>query len=130
VPKLTFPGGLLVGDSAGLFISMKLKGIHAAMKSGMLAAEAIFASMVKDDFSEKALEAYPNALRESAIGRELYLSRNFHQAFQRGLWIALMKAGFQYVLGGRILKPRLETKPDHTHLKTVSVLYGKEVLTD
>ena len=130
VPKLTFPGGLLIGDCASLFISMKLKGIHTAMKSGMLAAETIFASMVKDDFSEKALEAYPNALLDSSVGRELYLSRNFHQAFQKGLWIALVKAGLQFVLGGRILKARIETTPDHTHLKSVSALYGKETLTD
>jgi len=81
----------------------------------MLAAETIFAAMVKEDFSEKAFETYPTALRESSVGRELYLSRNFHQAFQKGLWIALMKAGFQYVLGGRILKARLEATPDHTH---------------
>jgi len=59
VPKLTFPGGLLIGDCASLFIGMKLKGIHAAMKSGMLAAETIFAAMVKEDFSEKAFETYP-----------------------------------------------------------------------
>ena len=130
VPKLTFPGGLLIGDSASLFISMKLKGIHAAMKSGMLAAETIFASMVKDDFSEKALEAYPKALLESSVGRELYLSRNFHQAFQKGLWVALVKAGLQFVLGGRIWKAKLETGPDHTHLKSVSALYGKESLAD
>jgi len=130
VPKLTFPGGMLVGDSASLFISLKLKGIHCAMKSGMLAAETIFRSLVKGDFSEEQLSSYREALSESYVGNELYRSRNFHQAFQKGLWAALVIAGFQYVLGGRIFKARLATKADFTHLKRVADVYGKESPTD
>ena len=130
VPKLTFPGGMLVGDSASLFISQKIKGIHSAMKSGMLAAETIFQGLLEEDFSEGRLSAYREALVQSSVGDELYKARNFHQAFQKGLWIAMVKAGLQYVLGGRILKARLTTEPDCTHLKSVVEVYGKAAPSD
>ena len=126
VPKLTFPGGLLIGDSASLFVSQKIKGIHVAMKSGMLAAETVFEALLKKDFSEGQLDAYRKALSESHAGRELYKVRNFHQGFQKGLWLGLIKAGFQYVLGGRILKARLFATPDFTHLKHVVDVYDKD----
>ncbi|MFW6147074.1 MAG: 4Fe-4S dicluster domain-containing protein [Thermodesulfobacteriota bacterium] len=130
VPKLYFDGGLLVGDSASLFISQKIKGIHVAMKSGMLAAETILDSFLSGDFSAAKLESYQNKLMDSYIGKELYKVRNFHQAFQSGLWIALVKAGFQYILGGRILKGRLSTEPDYVHQKTVAEYYGTDSPTD
>ena len=130
IPKLAFDGGVIVGDSANLFISQKIKGIHVAMKSGMLAAETILESLLKNDFSGDQLTNYETELYKSYVGRELYRSRNFHQAFQSGLWMAMIKAGFQYVLGGRILASRLETQPDHAHLKTVAEVYGTESPTD
>jgi electron-transferring-flavoprotein dehydrogenase len=77
VPKLVFPGGMLVGDAASLFISMKLKGIHAAMKSGMLAAECIFEGLLKG-ISLKSNCQSTWALEDSYIGSELPKSRNFH----------------------------------------------------
>jgi electron-transferring-flavoprotein dehydrogenase len=126
VPKLTFPGGLIIGDSASLFVSQKIKGIHAAMKSGMLAAETVFEGLLSNDFSEAQLDRYRDALTESYVGEELRKVRNFHQAFQKGLWIALIKAGFQYLLGGRILKDRLPASPDFAHLKRVADVYGKD----
>jgi len=124
VPKLAFDGGLIVGDSASLFISQKIKGIHVAMKSGMLAAETILDSLMKDDYSEEQLENYQNTLLNSYVGKELHKVRNFHQAFQKGLWVALIKAGFQYILGGRILKGRLSTEPDYVHRTKVIDYYG------
>ena len=130
VPKLAFDGGVIVGDSASLFISQKIKGIHIAMKSGMLAAETILDSLLNDDFSAAHLEGYEKALRNSYIGKELYKVRNFHQAFQKGLWVGLMKAGFQYILGGRILKGRLSTEPDFVHRKKVREYHGTESPTD
>ena len=130
VPDLTFEGGLIVGDSASLFISQKIKGIHIAMKSGMLAAETIFQALQKNDFSKEGLKNYPEALYKSYVGKELYKVRNFHQAFQKGLWIALIKAGFQYILGGRILKNRLSTESDFVHLKKVVDVYGTKSPTD
>jgi len=130
VPKLFFNGGLIVGDSANLFISQKIKGIHMAMKSGMLAAETILEALVKSDFSEAGLKEYKTSLYNSFIGKELKKVRNFHQAFQSGLYIALIKAGFQYVLGGRIIKNRVTTEPDYIHLKKVMDVYSTQTPSD
>jgi len=130
IPKIAFDGGVIVGDSASLFISQKIKGIHIAMKSGILAAETIFQALVKGDFSASQLENYEISLYSSYIGKELYKVRNFHQAFQKGLWLGLMKAGFQYILGGRILKARLSAEPDFVHQKKVTDLYGTGSPTD
>ncbi|MFH1351830.1 MAG: electron transfer flavoprotein-ubiquinone oxidoreductase [Pseudomonadota bacterium] len=130
IPKLSFDGGLLIGDSGGLFNGQRIKGIHAAMKSGILAAEAILDALLKDDFSENQFSRYEASIYESYIGKELYKARNFHQAFRKGLWVGLMKAGFQYVLGGRILKERLPAEPDFTHLKKVHDLYGTDSPTE
>jgi electron-transferring-flavoprotein dehydrogenase len=130
IPRLVFEGGLLVGDSANLFISQKLKGLHPAMKSGMLAAEAIFEAMLNDDFSESRLATYQTALYDSDVGTEIYKARNFHQLFQKGLWSALFRGGIQYFLGGRILKARLGTKPDFEHMKKVTDVYGTDSPSD
>jgi electron-transferring-flavoprotein dehydrogenase len=128
VPKLVFPGGMLVGDAASLFISMKLKGIHAAMKSGMLAAECIFEGLLKGDFSEEQLSKYMGALRDSYIGSELLKSRNFHQGFERGLIAGLIKGGLYWLLGGRILRERVPTTPDFVHLKASKKSTGAKLL--
>jgi electron-transferring-flavoprotein dehydrogenase len=130
IPKLTFEGGLLVGDSASLFVSQKIKGIHVVMKSGMLAAEAIFEALLKDDFSENQLNSYETSLYGSYVGKEIYKVRNFHQAFQKGLWSGIFKGGLQYLLGGRILKGRLPAEADFTHLETVVDRYGTGSPTD
>ena len=130
IPKIAFDGGVIIGDSASLFISQKIKGIHIAMKSGMLAAETILDALLKNDFSSAQLERYQASLYKSYIGKELYKIRNFHQAFQRGLWIGLIKTGFQYILGGRILKGRLPTEPDFVHQKKIIDFYGTTSPTD
>ncbi len=130
IPKLTFEGGLLVGDSASLFTHQKIKGIHIAMKSGMLAAETIFEALLKDDFSEAQLEKYQVSLLGSSVGKELYKARNWHQAFQKGMWWFFVKGGLQYCLGGRILKARLGAEADFTHLKTVTEAYGTDCPSD
>ena len=120
IPRLYFDGGLLVGDSGNLFISQKIKGIHVAMKSGMLAAETIFQALAKNDFSVNRLRKYETAFFESDAGKALYKSRNFHQLFKKGLYSAIFWGGVQYLLGGRIIKPRLYTKPDYSLMKTAS----------
>jgi electron-transferring-flavoprotein dehydrogenase len=130
IPRIAFNGGVIVGDSASLFISQKIKGIHIAVKSGMLAAETILEALLKRDFSATQLKNYQTSLHESYVGKELYRVRNFHQAFQRGLWVGLVKAGFQYILGGRILKERLSAKPDFIHQKKVIDFYSTDSPTD
>src|SRR3712207_3888135 len=81
MPKLSMPGALLVGDSAGLVDTVSLKGVHHAIRSGMLAAETIYASLKagSSDFT-----AYEDAVERSSIGRELYQVRNVRQPFSRG----------------------------------------------
>ena len=97
IPKLTFPGGAIVGCSAGFLNAVKIKGSHTAMKSGMLAAEAIFphlaeAAKVAEETGDSAVEyepieipAYETALRSSWIADELKIIRNTHAAFHKGL---------------------------------------------
>jgi len=96
------------------------------MKSGMLAAEAILAALLKDDFSIAGFQGYETSIYDSYIGKELYKVRNFHQAFQKGLWSGLIKSGMQYMLGGRILKNRLDSEPDFDHLEKVGAFYGMD----
>ena len=130
VPKVSFNGGMLIGDSACLFNGMKIKGIHYAMKSGMLAAETIFEGLLNNDFSESQLEKYRTALSESYIAKDLSKVRNFHQSFEGGLWTGMFRVGIQYVLGGRDWSARLDAKPDFSHLKKVVDAYGSASPTD
>jgi electron-transferring-flavoprotein dehydrogenase len=81
MPKLTMPGALLVGDSAGMVDTVALKGVHHSVLSGKLAAEAIYAALRRRDTS---FESYEKAVDASAIGRELYAVRNTRQPFQKG----------------------------------------------
>ncbi|MFC1862666.1 4Fe-4S dicluster domain-containing protein [Thermodesulfobacteriota bacterium] len=130
VPKTTFDGGMIVGDSANLFNSLKIKGVNLAMRSGMLAAETIFDGFLKGDLSEAQLENYKTALANSDEINGLYKVRNFHQAMEKGLIKGMMLAGIQYVLGGAFLTQRLESIADHLHLKSVAKLYGTDSPSD
>ncbi|HET6961742.1 MAG TPA: NAD(P)/FAD-dependent oxidoreductase, partial [Terriglobia bacterium] len=85
MPRSYFDGGLLIGDSASLLNSQRLKGIHLAMKSGMLAAETLLGALLTDDFSERSLSTYEDKLLASWAGKEVYGVRNFHQGFEHGL---------------------------------------------
>jgi len=130
MPEPVFDGGLLVGDAACLFNGMKIKGIHYAMKSGMLAAETIMDCLIHDDFSINRLKKYKSLLENSYIYKELRQVRNFHQAFQKGFWPGMIKVGFQFLLGGRILKDRLPAGPDFEHMKKIHNYYGTENPSD
>jgi electron-transferring-flavoprotein dehydrogenase len=81
MPKLSMPGALLVGDSAGLVDTVALKGVHHAIMSGKLAGEAIYKALKS---GESSLEPYEQAIEESQVGRELYTVRNTRQPFQKG----------------------------------------------
>ncbi|WP_291299274.1 electron transfer flavoprotein-ubiquinone oxidoreductase [Elioraea sp.] len=102
IPRLVFPGGALIGCGAGFLNVPKIKGTHTAMKSGMLAAEAVVAALGADD-RPATLEAYPRALEASWVWPELKASRNIRPAFARwGLWGGLAYSGLDtYVLRGR-----------------------------
>ncbi|MBN2124364.1 MAG: electron transfer flavoprotein-ubiquinone oxidoreductase [Deltaproteobacteria bacterium] len=130
IPKMVFEGGVLIGDSAGLFNAMKIKGVHCAMKSGMLAAETIFQGLLTQDFSSARLGEYEKAVFDSYIGKELYKVRNFHQSFEGGLWGGMFRVGIQYLLGGRDWSSHLSAEPDFTHLKKVADYYGTDSPSD
>ncbi|MBI4482249.1 MAG: electron transfer flavoprotein-ubiquinone oxidoreductase [Acidobacteria bacterium] len=125
VPQLVVDGAALIGDSAGFLNPQRLKGIHLAMKSGMLAAEAFFEALERKDVSRQQMEGYPRRVRESWIQRELYRSRNFHQGFKYGLWGALLNAGLMQVTGGRGfgLFHRLHEEPGFARMRKVEEYY-------
>jgi electron-transferring-flavoprotein dehydrogenase len=100
MPKLYADGVLLVGDCASFLNGQRIKGIHTAMKSGMLAAETIIMAFDHEDFSSKILKNYAEKVRMSWIYDELYPVRNFHASFQRGRWSALVNGGLQFMTGG------------------------------
>jgi electron-transferring-flavoprotein dehydrogenase len=101
MPKLHGDGFLIAGDSGGFLNGQRLKGIHLAMKSGMLAAETIFEALRAGEATADRLAAYAGKVRESWIEEELFETRNFHQAFERGLIGGLLQAGLGLATGGR-----------------------------
>jgi electron-transferring-flavoprotein dehydrogenase len=116
LPKLTFPGGLLIGDTAGFLNVPKIKGTHTAMKSGMLAAEAIAEGTI--DFGSE-VSAYSEKLKNSWVWSELKKVRNIRPGFHWGMWIGLINAGLETVLCG--LTPwTLKNHADHSQLKKAS----------
>ncbi|HET6203431.1 MAG TPA: electron transfer flavoprotein-ubiquinone oxidoreductase [Planctomycetota bacterium] len=117
MPRLYGDGFVLVGDAAGFLNARRLKGIHLAIKSGMLAAEAIVEALGAEDFSASRLRRYEALFEASWARAELWSCRNFRQAFSRGLWPGLLRAGLQLLLGGRILRARLPSKIDPAHYR-------------
>ncbi len=116
LPKLTFPGGLLIGDTAGFLNVPKIKGTHTAMKSGMLAAEAIAEGAI--DFGSE-VSTYSGKLKNSWVWSELKKVRNIRPGFHRGMWIGLINAAFETVTCG--LAPwTLKNHADHSQLKKAS----------
>ncbi len=118
-PRPCFNGGLLVGDSAGYMNTMRLKGIHLAIKSGMLAAETIFEGLVKDDLSETQLATFESRVERSWIREEMWAVRNFHQAMAGNLWTGMFRSGFAMLMGGRdpFGGDRLMNQPGHQHMR-------------
>lgn len=118
IPKLTFPGGALIGCTAGFMNVPKIKGTHTAMKSGMLAAEAVFGLIKQESSNDSSLEAfgYEQALKSSWVWPELYRVRNIRPAFRWGLWPALVYSAIDsYLLRGRA-PWTFHHEPDHKSL--------------
>jgi electron-transferring-flavoprotein dehydrogenase len=97
LPKLVFPGGALIGDDAGFLNASRIKGSHAAIKSGMLAAEAAFAALSSDN-PPAELSAYPEAFRSSWLHEELHKARNFKPWMSKGLYTGTLMVGIDQVL--------------------------------
>ena len=115
LPKLTFPGGLLIGDTAGFLNVPKIKGNHTAMKSGIIAAESLIAYFSSDK-DEPEVSAYPENFKKSWVYKELHKVRNIRPGFHKGLWFGLIHAAFQ-TFGGWLLPYTLKNHADHKQLK-------------
>jgi electron-transferring-flavoprotein dehydrogenase len=109
LPKLTFPGGLLIGDTAGFLNVPKIKGNHCAMKTGMIAAEAVAEAELKDGIE---LTSYTDKFKSSWVHKELYKVRNIRPGFHKGFWFGFFHAAFQ-TLGGWMLPYTLKNHADH-----------------
>ncbi|UCC44285.1 MAG: electron transfer flavoprotein-ubiquinone oxidoreductase [Candidatus Zixiibacteriota bacterium] len=116
VPKLFSDGLMLCGDSAGLLNARRLKGIHLAIKSGILAAETLVDCLKTDDFSVDMLARYSQKFEQSWARQELHGARNFHAAFKGGLWTGMFHAGLQTVTRGGGLFNRRVNKADHEEM--------------
>jgi electron-transferring-flavoprotein dehydrogenase len=117
LPKTVFPGGALVGCEAGYLNVSRIKGSHAAIKTGMLAAEAAF-DAVQAGRQHDELTAYPAAFEKSWLHAELKKARNFKAWFKKGLGIATFMNGIeQWLLQGHIPWTLRRNKPDHLYLK-------------
>jgi electron-transferring-flavoprotein dehydrogenase len=116
IPKLVFPGGLLIGCAAGFLNVAKIKGIHNAMKSGMVAAESVFAGL---DQQETECGSYPKNLKSSWVEKDLYSVRNIHPAMQWGLWPGLLYSAVDtYIFRGNAPWTLHHKQPDNESLKT------------
>jgi electron-transferring-flavoprotein dehydrogenase len=122
LPPLAGDGWMIVGDSAGFLNSQRLKGIHLAIKSGMLAAETAFSAMLSGDFSAEKLQQYPTSVEASWIRDELYQVRNFHQGFENGLLPGLFHTFLQQLTGGRGLHKIYPAHAGHTRMKHLDEL--------
>lgn len=122
LPKLYGDGFLLVGDAAGFMNTQRLKGIHLAMKSGALAAETAYAALVKGRPTAAALADYPRRFEATWAYEELWRTRNFRQAFQKGFVYGFLRAGLDVVTGGRVPGKLGNESDHHRYRKTGSAI--------
>ncbi|MFN9775964.1 MAG: electron transfer flavoprotein-ubiquinone oxidoreductase [Burkholderiales bacterium] len=120
LPKTVFPGGALIGCDAGFLNASRIKGSHAAIKTGMLAAEAAFEAIAAGRSADE-LSAYPQAFRSSWLFDELWQARNFKQWMGKGLYTGTIMVGIeQVVLGGKFPWTLHHRHADHECLKPAS----------
>jgi len=126
VPPLAGDGWMITGDSAGLLNSQRLKGIHLAIKSGMLAAETAFDAMLSADSSAASLAKYQLKVERSWIKDELWEVRNFHQGFEHGFLRGMMHTALQQLTGGMGVRDRYPATPGHLHMKHLDAVPEKD----
>ncbi|HEY6126622.1 MAG TPA: electron transfer flavoprotein-ubiquinone oxidoreductase [Candidatus Acidoferrum sp.] len=117
VPRNTVDGALIIGDSASFLDSQRLKGIHLAMKSGMLAAETIFEALKTGDTTAKTLGKFQQRIEQSYIHHEMWRVRNFHQSFQHGMFRGFLHTALQQITGGRGLIDPMRADAGYKHYK-------------
>jgi len=122
MPRNYLDGGLIVGDSGSFLDAQRLKGVHLAIKSGMLAAETIFEALRVGDTSATTLQLYKDKIDHSYIKAELWKVRNFHQAFHNGLRKGFFYSGLQELTGGRGLIDPMRT---HAGYQNYNQIHGR-----
>ena len=127
MPRLAVDGALIVGDSASMLNIQRLKGVHTATKSGMLAAETILAAVDSDDYSAETLGAYQQKIDDSWISKELFAARNFGQALSQKGFSKFITIGSQYLTGGRGLTDPMPIEEDSSSLKKISDVAAADV---
>jgi len=113
MPRNYVDGGIIVGDSGSFLDSQRLKGVHLAMKSGMLAAETIFEALKVGDTSANTLKLYKEKIDQSYIKKEMWKVRNFHQSFHNGLLDGFVLSGLQEFTGGHGIIDPMHAKPGY-----------------
>ena len=116
MPPLGGDGWMILGDAAGFLNSQRLKGIHLAIKSGMLAAETAFDALISGDSSARQLGKFQQKVEASWIKEELYPVRNFHQGFEHGFVSGMLNTGLLMATGGFGLRDRYPAEPGHERM--------------
>ncbi len=124
MPQFYFEGGMIVGDSAGFLNSMRLKGIHMAFKSGMLAGQAAFEALEADEYTALRMRRFDDLVEKSWIKTELWKVRNFHQGFEGGFWSGMIHTGLQMATGGRGVQSRYANEPGHRRMRRLKEYFG------
>ncbi|MBI3050029.1 MAG: electron transfer flavoprotein-ubiquinone oxidoreductase [Acidobacteria bacterium] len=123
IPRPYLDGALIAGDAGGFLNSMRLKGIHLAIRTGMLAAESAFEAIRAGDTTAAGLARYQDKIDRSPVKAELYPVRNVHQAFDYGLFAGLAFAGLTILTRGRWAE-ELRGQAGHERMKTLTWYYG------
>lgn len=116
LPRFVFPGGVLMGDDAGFLNPARIKGSHAAIKTGMMAAESAFIAL-SENRAQDSLETYTQTFEGSWLKKELFRSRNFKPYFRYGLWLGSLFFGMDQKIFNGNVPWTLRNKADHLQLK-------------
>jgi electron-transferring-flavoprotein dehydrogenase len=130
IPRTHASGLLLAGECGGFLNGMRLKGIHLAIKTGMLAAETAFEALLANDVTDAKLQAFESKVAASYVKSELWKVRNFHQGFKHGLLPGLVHSGLQMVTGGRGLIDPMTPSRGYAEIETMEKDRGKGTTRD
>jgi electron-transferring-flavoprotein dehydrogenase len=123
IPRTWMDGALIVGDAAGYLNAFRLKGVHLALKTGMLAAETAFDAVRAGDVSASKLRAFETKVNESDVRKELYAVRNVHQSFGHGLYAGIAYSAVSFVTNGWWIKDPMPSHAGHERIATLEQYY-------
>ena len=123
IPRVYADGVLIAGDAGSFLNSMRLKGIHLAMRTGMLAAESAFEAVRANDVSAARLQSYERRIHASDVKSELYPVRNVHQSFGYGLVAGLLYSGFSLISGGWWFKDPMPSHAGFERMQKIADYY-------